>query len=84
MIDSFSFASKQHGKVVELAGSVYKWLQDGPAVVGLNEIHPTIAQALVECLQDHHGLAVGNATHDSDTLLWRTCSILLSIRFSII
>ena len=84
MIDSTSFGSQQEGKVVELAGHVNEWLQDGPAVVGLNEIAPTIAQHLVERLQSDHGLAVDIATHESNSLLWRTLSILLSIRFSII
>ena len=84
MIDPFSFAKTQESKVAELAGHVHKWLQDGPAVVGINEIHPTIARYLVQCLQAHHGLAVGIATNDSNSLLWRTLSILLSIRFSII
>ena len=84
MIDPFSFAKTQESKVAELAGHVNKWLQDGPAVVGINEIHPTIANYLVQCLRAHHGLAVGIATNDSDSLLWRTLSILLSIRFSII
>ena len=85
MIEESSFARHgQRGKVVELAGHVYQWLRDGPAVVGLNEIHPKIALVLVEQLENHHGLAVGIATHESNSLLWRTLSILLSIRFSII
>ena len=85
MIEESSFARHgQTGKVIELAGSVFQWLRDGPAVVGLNEIHPNIALALVEQLEKHHGLAVGIATHESNSLLWRTLSILLSIRCSII
>ena len=84
MIASDSFASQQQGKVVELARHVFGWVQDGPAVVGLNEIAPTIAQHLVERLQSDHGLAVDIATHESNSLLWRTLSILLSIRCSII
>ena len=85
MIEESSFA--RHGqieKVVELRAHVYQWLRDGPAVVGLNEIHPNIALLLVQLLEHHDGLAVGIATHESNSLLWRTLSILLSIRCSII
>ena len=43
-------------------------LEDGPAVVGLNEIAPTIAQKVVEKLE----LEVDIVTHDSNSVLWRT------------
>ena len=65
-----AFGRMQDEKVAELARYVEQWLQleDGPAVVGLNEVAPTIAQKVVEKLE----LEVGIATHDSNSVLWRT------------
>ena len=57
--------------MAELAGHVKKWLEEGPAVVGLNEIHPKIAQKLVEKLERQQ-LDVDIATDDSNSLLRRT------------
>ena len=42
----------------------------GPAVVGVNEIHSSIAEKLVAQLEQHFD--VGIATSDSNSLLWRT------------
>ena len=69
MINPDSFGKMQDDKVRQLAGHVVKWLQQGPAVVGLNEIAPTIAVKLVEKLNMHY--EVGIATHESNTVLWR-------------
>ena len=44
MIQAPSFEKLLDKKVAELAGHVKKWLEEGPAVVGLNEIHPKTAQ----------------------------------------
>ena len=70
MINPDSFGRMQDEKVAELARYVEQWLQleDGPAVVGLNEIAPTIAQKVVEKLE----LEVDIVTHDSNSVLWRT------------
>ena len=44
-------------------------MQEEPAVVGLNEIDPTIVQKLLRKLQVH--FEVGVASQESNTLLWR-------------
>ena len=67
MIQAHAFKKEQDEKVAELAGHVKQWLKEGPAVVGLNEIHPSIAQKLVDELQQQQ-LNVGIATDDSNSL----------------
>jgi hypothetical protein len=71
MLQAISFAQRQDEKVAELAGHVKRWLEEGPAVVGLNEIAPSIAKKLVEKLKEQK-LDVDIATSDSNSLLWRT------------
>ena len=71
MIHADSFVRRQDDLVAALAGHVEKWLEEGPGVVGLNEIHPIIARKLVEKL-GREQLDVGIATDDSNSLLWRT------------
>ena len=71
MLQAISFAQTQDEKVAELAGHVKRWLEEGPAVVGLNEIAPSIAKKLVEKLKEQK-LDVDIATSDSNSLLWRT------------
>ena len=58
----------QDAKVALLAGYVETWLEHGPAVVGLNEIHATIVKKLQLKLKD----VVDVASHDTNCLLWRT------------
>ena len=72
MITDHAFKNTQDQKVAELAGHVEQWLvlDGGPAVVGLNEIAPNIAQKLVARLK-RQGLDVEIATHESNSLLWR-------------
>ena len=69
MISSDSFGKTQDDKVRQLVGHVGKWLQQGPAVVGLNEIAPIISVKLVEKLNMQS--EVGVAIHESNTVLWR-------------
>ena len=71
MLQVDSFGNKHSARVNELAGYVKTWLEDGPAVVGLNEIAPNIAEHLVERLQQHHKFNVGIATHQSNSVMWR-------------
>ena len=66
-----NFLSTQDDKVVELAARVQEWLENGPAVVGLNEIHPDIAEKLVNELR-RKKVDMDIATHDSNSVLWRT------------
>ena len=40
MIQEDAFTKTQDSKVAELAGHVERWLEEGPAMVGLHEIHP--------------------------------------------
>ena len=61
----------QDKEVAELAGHVKKWLEEGGAVVGLNEIHPTIAEKLVKELKRQQ-LVVDIDTDASNSLLRRT------------
>ena len=71
MIVQDAVGNLQDTKVAELAGHVQSWLEIAEiAVVGLNEIHPSIAKKLVKELGQRQ-LDVGIATHDSDSLLWR-------------
>ena len=70
MISADAFKQTQDEKVAQLAHHVASWLADGPAVVGLNEIHPNIAAKLRVQLQQQ-GIDVGIATDDSNSL-WRT------------
>ena len=72
MLQENAFGKRQQQKVQELAGSVQRWLieGDGPAVVGLNEIHPSIADKVEDELH-MLGLGVQKATNDSDALFWR-------------
>ena len=66
MMQANAFGQKQEAKVAELARHVETWLEDGPAVVGLNEIHPTIAMMLEMLLALR--VDVGIATLDSNSL----------------
>ena len=43
---AFIFLKKQEDYVAQLARHVNTWLRGDPAVVGLNEIHPSIADKL--------------------------------------
>ena len=73
MIQEDAYRSSQGVKVKKLAGHVLGWL-DGPgaAVVGLNEIHPTIAGELMRLLQQlAQAMGVQIATSESNSLLWR-------------
>ena len=63
---------KQDENLEQLAGHVQRWLKDG--VVGLNEIHWSLVQKLLKKLVERQ-LAVGHATCDSNTLLWRLSSL---------
>ena len=67
-----SFKRTQGVLVAKLARYVQEWL-DGPgaAVVGLNEIHPTIAGKLMsELRQSPQRMDVQIATSGSNSLLW--------------
>ena len=68
MIQEDAFTKMQDSKVAELAGYVERWLEEGPAVVGLNEIHPHIVTKLQHKLK----VDVDIAIHESNCLLWRT------------
>ena len=68
MIHANAFFKTQGSKVAELAGYVERWLEEGPAVVGLNEIHRDIVTKLLDKLKFN----VGFAFHESNCLLWRT------------
>ena len=68
MIQEDAFKLTQDEKLQELALHVATWLQEGPAVVGLNEIHPRLVEKLALKLE----LNLGIATNDSNSLLWRT------------
>ena len=65
----------QDAKVAELAGWVKEWLNEWEdAVVGINELHPTIATKLVKRLEvGADAFNVGIATSDSNSLLWHVC-----------
>ena len=65
-------AGRKDDNLEELADHVQRWLEDG--VVGLNEIHPSLVQKLVKKLEERR-LDVGNATSDSNSLLWRLSSL---------
>ena len=74
MIQADAFGKKQPSMVATLADYVVNWLNvEGPAVVGLNEIAPSMAKKLVEKLE-RQKLDVGIATSDSNSFLWRTPS----------
>ena len=63
-----SFRGTQLQKVSKLARIVQEWLREPvPAVVGLNELHPTIANKLMEELP----MTIDVATHGTNSLLWR-------------
>ena len=70
MLQADSFKHQQGVLVAKLAGHIKGWL-DGPgaAVVGLNEIHPTIARKLEQKLAQTMGVQL--ATSYSNSLLWR-------------
>ena len=75
MLNEGCFGQKQDEKVVTLAGWVCTWLNEAYhgewAVVGLNELHPSIAQKLRNLLQrDFH---LGMASCDSNHLIWHVC-----------
>ena len=72
-------AGTQDANLTELAGHVQRWLEEGPAVVGLNEIAPEIAAwleiTLKEQTETQWMLNVGRATHETNTIFW--CSFFL-------
>jgi len=63
------FIKSQDAKVAMLAGFVEEWLDDGLAVVGLNEIHSSIAQKLEQALAPKFN--VGIYSDGTNSLLWR-------------
>ena len=72
MIQANAFGKKQPSMVATLADYVVNWLNvEGPAVVGLNEIAPNIAELLEQALW-RRGFKVSIATHESNSLLWRS------------
>ena len=73
MPEEHSFGKRQSSKVAQLADIIERWLGDtqGPAVVGLNEIAPGIANNLVRELVEARVLNVGSAAHETNCLLWR-------------
>ena len=52
-----------------MASHVRMWLEEGPAVVGLNEIHPSIGKKLQSVLQQEVDMEI--AIHESNCILWR-------------
>ena len=66
--NSFSSQS-QDAKVAMLAGFVEEWLDDGLAVVGIDEIHSSIAQKLEQALAPKFN--VGIYSDSTNSLLWR-------------
>ena len=71
MIQADAFIKAQDAKVAQLASHVETWLQEGLAVVGLNEIHRDIVTKLQRKLEGL-GVYVDFAIDDSNCLLWRT------------
>ena len=63
------FINSQDEKVEMLAGRVKEWLDEGLAVVGLNEIHSSIAQKLEQALAPKFN--VGIYSDGTNSLLWR-------------
>ena len=63
------FINSQDAKVAMLAGFVEEWLDDELAVVGLNEIHSSIAQKLEQALAPKFN--VGIYSDGTNSLLWR-------------
>ena len=72
MMTAASFTRKpatQDAKIAELAENVIGWLAGGFAVVGLNEIHDSLAAKLVdECRR--RGTLVERQTDDTNAMLW--------------
>ena len=68
--DAHTSKNQQEEKIKTLAELVKEWLREGNAVVGLNEIHLSIAEKLVEQLQ-HRDVEVEKAFNDTDCLLWQ-------------
>ena len=64
-----SVINSQDAKVAMLAGFVEEWLDDGLAVVGLNEIHSIIAQKLEQALAPKFN--AGIYSDGTNSLLWR-------------
>ena len=71
LIQADAFIKTQDAKAAQLASHVKSWLQEGQAVVGLNEIHPDIVTKLQRKLEGL-GVYVDFAIDDSNCLLWRT------------
>ena len=71
MIQEDSFIRSQAEKIEELASYVKKWLEDGYAAVGLNEIHRKLAEMLRCKLMDIGIINIDIAINDTDCLLWR-------------
>ena len=68
-----AFKATQAEKILELAGWVIQWM-DGPggAVVGLQEVHPTIAGKLLVLLQSRApGMQIDSAVQSTNCVLWR-------------
>ena len=69
MMTAASFRRTQDAKIAELAENVIGWLAGGFAVVGLNEIHDSLAAKLVdECRR--RGTLVEWRTDDTNAMLW--------------
>ena len=69
MLQANSFKKSQDEKVAKLAGRVEKWLEEDLAVVGLNEIHPSIAEKLKRALDEK--VNVRMFMHETNSLVWR-------------
>ena len=65
MIQANAFIKTQGSLVTKLAGYVESWLEEGPAVVGLNEIHRDIVTKLHRKLKVNVDIAI----HESNCLL---------------
>ena len=71
MIQKEASIRTQEKKIAELASYVNKWLEDGYAAVGLNEIHRNLAEMLQAKLMDIGIMDIDIAINDTDCLLWR-------------
>ena len=69
MLQADSFKESRDEKVAKLAGHVETWLEEGLAAVGLNEIHPSIAEKVKRALEEK--VNVGIYMHETNSLVWR-------------
>jgi hypothetical protein len=70
MTNEDSYGLEQDAKVQQLADWLTQWLNGGAAVVGINELHPTIAKKLAARLGAFHA---GIATDETNSLVWTVC-----------